>query len=150
MSKSWDQYFLKMAQAVADDNDSCLRRKFGCVLVRLDNSIISTGYNGSVQGFPCCGFRKICWREQNHITSGDQIEKCYAVHAEQNALMFAAKHGVSVNGATCYVNGRPCPVCLKLLIQAGIKRLVYSGDYPIDWAPYEALEKMLEVKKVLV
>lgn len=138
-----------MAQAVADDNNSCLRRKFGCVLVRSDHSIISTGYNGSVQGFSSCGSKGICWRAENQINSGDQIEKCFAVHAEQNALMFAAKHGVSVNGATCYVNGRPCPVCLRLLIQAGIKRLVYSGDYPIDWKPYEDLEKMLDVKKVV-
>lgn len=144
----WDSYFINMAHSVARDNSSCIRQKFGCILVRQDNSIISTGYNGAPQGVESCGFRGKCWRNDNNIISGEQLEKCYAIHAEQNALMFAAKHGVSVNNSTCYVNGRPCPICLRLLIQAGVKRLVYTGDYPITWEPYYTLESMLEIKKV--
>jgi dCMP deaminase len=145
---NWDQYFIDLALTVASHNKSCIRRQFGCVLVRPDHSIISTGYNGAVQGFSSCGSRGECYREYNQIPSGDQLEKCFAIHAEQNALMFAAKHGVSVNGAACYVTGRPCPICLRLLIQSGIKRLVYIGDYPIDWGPYHDLEKMIEVTKI--
>jgi len=137
--KDWDAYFMDLAASVAAANRSCLRRQFGAVLVRADRSIVSTGYNGAPRGVTSCGERGYCHRDRAGIASGTRHEECYAVHAEQNALVFAGKHGSATDGTTLYCTGRPCGVCLRLLVQAGVREVVYRDDYPADWAGYREI-----------
>ena len=134
---SWDSYFMKVAEDIAT-RSTCLRRQVGAVLVK-DNRIIATGYNGAPDGMQHC-LEIGCLREQQNIPSGKNIELCRAVHAEQNALMQAAKHGGSVNGAKLYVTTYPCVTCAKLLIQAGVNEIVYINAYP-DYLSEEILAK---------
>ena len=133
-TKKWDSRFIKMAHEVATWS-SCIRtnRQVGAVIVK-DNRMIAEGYNGAPSNVESCVDRGICLRTQLHIESGTKQELCYATHAEQNALIQAAKLGISVNGATMYITHRPCAICSKLLINAGIKRIVYSYDYPDDFS----------------
>ena len=124
---SWDAYFLKMAEVVSE-RSTCLRRKVGAVVVR-DKRILSTGYNGAVRGAAHC-LDKGCLREELKIPSGERHELCVASHAEQNALAQAARSGPSLDGATLYCTLQPCSICAKMLVQAGIKRIVFAGGYP--------------------
>jgi len=145
--KNWDGYFMNIARMVAESNTSCIRRQFGAVLVRNDKSIISTGYNGAPSGVKSCGERGFCYRDVNKIESGTRHEACYAVHAEQNALIFAAKHGTPTKGAVCYVTAKPCSVCLRLLVQAGIAEIIYDKDYPEAWEGYEDIAAIIKMRK---
>ena len=133
MSK-WDKRFMEMAKLVATWS-TCVRggRQVGSVIVR-DKRIIATGYNGAPAGVTSCAERGYCLRNKLNIASGTRAEVCYATHAEQNALVQAAKLGISVDGATLYVTHRPCVICTKLLINAGIKRVVYLHDYPDEFS----------------
>ena len=108
---------------------TCLRRRVGCVLVR-ERRILTTGYNGPPKGVAHCDERGGCLREQLGINSGERIELCRALHAEQNAIIQAAVHGVALPGATAYITTQPCVSCAKMLINAGIVRIVYEGEYP--------------------
>jgi len=124
---SWDEYFMEMVQVVAR-RSTCLRRQVGALLVR-DKQILSTGYNGAPTGLPHC--REVgCLRDQLGIPAGERQELCRGVHAEQNAIIQAALHGVSTAGATLYCTTEPCIVCSKMLINAGVKRIVYLEPYP--------------------
>lgn len=105
----------------------------GAVIVR-DKRILTTGYNGAPQGVKPCVERGECMRRKMNIPSGTRAEVCYAVHAEQNALIQAARLGVSVFGATMYVTYSPCIICARLLINAGIVRVIYRYDYPDDFS----------------
>ncbi|MEZ7892227.1 MAG: dCMP deaminase family protein [Candidatus Wallbacteria bacterium] len=145
--KKWDNYFMNIARMVAESNTSCIRRQFGAVLVRSDKSIISTGYNGAPSGVKSCGDRGYCYRDRNNIESGTRHEACYAVHAEQNALLFAAKHGTPTDNSICYVTARPCSVCLRLLVQAGVKEIIYDIDYPEAWEGYQEIAKQVVLRK---
>ena len=126
---AWDDYFLDIVELVAK-RATCLRRRVGAALVR-DRRILATGYNGAPSGLRHC-LEIGCLREQNHIPSGERHELCRGLHAEQNAIIQAALHGVSTKGATCYVTHLPCINCTKVLINAGILRLVYSVAYRVD------------------
>lgn len=128
---SWDDYFLKIAYDVST-RATCLRRQVGAVLV-LDRQILTTGYNGAPSGLPHCRDTG-CMREELQIPSGERHELCRALHAEMNALIQAAKHGLKIQGATCYVTCCPCSLCAKMLINGGIARIVAVGDYPDDMA----------------
>lgn len=139
---SWDEYFMQMAQVVAG-RSTCLRRQVGAVIVK-DKQILSTGYNGSPTGLSHCA-QKGCLRQQLGIPSGERTEICRAVHAEQNALVQAAKHGVSINGADIYTTYQPCVLCTKLLINAGIKRVFFLYSYPDSLALEMATEAELEL-----
>ena len=139
---SWDEYFMQMAQVVAG-RSTCLRRQVGAVIVK-DKQILSTGYNGSPSGLSHCS-QKGCLRQQLNIPSGERTEICRAVHAEQNALVQAAKHGVSINGADIYTTFQPCVLCTKLLINAGIKRVFFLYPYPDALALEMATEAELEL-----
>lgn len=108
-------------------------RKMGAVIVR-DKRILTTGYNGAPQGIKPCVERGECLRRKLGIPSGTRAEVCYAVHAEQNALIQAARMGVSVYGATMYVTYSPCIICARLLINAGIVRVIYRYDYPDEFS----------------
>ena len=128
MRKSWDEYFMEIAEIVKT-RSTCLRRQVGAVIVK-DNRIITTGYNGAPSGLRHCTDIGGCERERLHIPSGQRHELCRALHAEQNAIIQAAKVGVSTEGATIYITLQPCVICAKMLVNAGITRIVHRGEYP--------------------
>ncbi len=134
---SWDQYFLEIASVVSK-RSSCVRRQIGAVIVR-DRRILTTGYNGAPSGLAHC-IDTGCLRDQLKIESGTRHETCRALHSEMNAIIQAAQHGVCTKGATLYCTHQPCSVCARMLINAGIVRIVYMGDYP-DTFSMELLEE---------
>jgi len=123
---SWDEYFARITLEVSK-RSTCLRRKVGALLV-LDKRILATGYNGAPSGIAHCAERG-CLREAYDVPSGERHELCRGLHAEMNALIQAANHGVSVRGATLYATTFPCSLCAKMLINGGIKRVVAMDDY---------------------
>ena len=123
---SWDEYFLEMARVIAS-RSTCLRRSVGAILVR-DRRILATGYNGAPANLPHCS-EVGCRREELGIASGERQELCRGLHAEQNAIIQGALHGVSVRGSVLYCTTQPCVICAKMLINAGVERIVYEGDY---------------------
>ena len=133
MSK-WDIRFIEMAEVVGSWS-SCYQenRHVGAVIVK-DKRILATGYNGAPSGVQSCKDKGECLRKKLNIPSGTRHEVCYAVHAEQNAICQAAKLGLSVDGATIYVTHQPCSICTKLIINAGIKRVIYKHGYPDDFS----------------
>jgi dCMP deaminase len=126
----WDKRFMEMARLVSGWS-SCFQpnREIGAVIVR-DKRVMTTGYNGAPQGIRTCKERGECLRRKLNIPSGTRTEICYAIHAEQNAVIQAAKLGVSIDGGTCYCTHQPCSVCARILVNAGIKRIVYDQGYP--------------------
>ena len=121
-----DEYFLKIASVVAE-RSTCRRHHVGAVAVR-DKHILSTGYNGAVAGLKDC-LELGCLRDELGIPSGTRHEICRGIHAEQNAIIQASLHGVSLEGATVYVTHTPCILCAKMLVNAKIKRFVTFGKY---------------------
>lgn len=127
----WDTYFLRISQLIAQ-RSTCLRRQVGAVIVR-ENRILATGYNGAPNGVPhCFQLPTGCLRESQGIPSGQRQELCRGLHAEQNAILQAAAFGVSLKGSEIYCTHQPCVTCGKMLINAGIKRVVFLGSYPDD------------------
>lgn len=127
MRPSWDEYFLGIVELIKE-RSTCLRRQVGAVVVK-DKRILTTGYNGAPAGCRHCE-EVGCLRQSLNVPSGERHELCRAAHAEQNAIAQAAMYGVSINGGTIYVTAQPCVICTKLIINSGIKRVVYKGDYP--------------------
>lgn len=123
---SWDEYFMNITALVAQ-RSTCMRRKVGAILVR-DKHIISTGYNGAPAKISHC-LAVGCLREEKGIPSGQRHELCRGLHAEQNAIIQAALHGVSVDGATLYCTNMPCSICSKMLINARIESISYKEGY---------------------
>lgn len=138
MRPSWDEYFLGIALKVAE-RSVCLRKQVGAVLVR-DKHILTTGYNGPPAGMKHCEERGGCLRDQRNIPSGTRLNEDYALHAEANAILQAALHGVSTKDATLYCTHNPCSLCAKLMINAGITRVVSVTQYPHAFAS-ELLEE---------
>ena len=130
----WDVRFMEMADLISSWA-SCYQenRKIGAVIVK-NKRIMTTGYNGAPAGVKTCVERKSCLRRELNIPSGTRQESCYAIQAEQNAIIQAAKLGVSIDGATLYCTHQPCSVCAKMIINAGIVRVVYREGYPDDFA----------------
>ncbi len=130
----WDKRFMEMADFVASWS-SCYQpnRQIGAVIAK-DKRIITTGYNGAGAGIKSCKERGECLRRTLNIPSGTRAELCYAIHAEQNAIIQAAKLGVSIDGATLYCTHQPCVICAKMIINSGIKRVVYREGYPDDFS----------------
>ncbi|MBI5229224.1 dCMP deaminase family protein [Candidatus Micrarchaeota archaeon] len=131
---SWDEYFMKIAEIVSE-RTTCLRLRGGAVVVK-DKRIIATGYNGSARGLPHCS-QVGCLKdhlELKGIPRGTGHESCRAIHAEENAILQCALHGISSDGATMYATVSPCLACAKSIINAGIKRVVYRSDYDDDAA----------------
>jgi dCMP deaminase len=122
----WDEYFMKIAEVVAT-RSNCMRRHVGAVIVK-DRHILSTGYNGTPHGVTNC-FAGGCPRCNGTAKSGTHLEECLCVHAEQNAICQAALFGQAVDGATIYITISPCLTCAKLIINSGIREVVYAGDY---------------------
>jgi dCMP deaminase len=142
--KSWDRYFIDIAQLVSE-RSTCLRRKVGAVLVR-DKRILSTGYNGAARGLAHCD-EVGCLREVMSIPSGERIEVCRGIHAEQNALVQAAAFGINVSGATLYCTHEPCITCSKMLLNAGITQMVVNEAYPDELARKMLAEAGVEVRR---
>ncbi|NMB33423.1 MAG: cytidine deaminase [Clostridium sp.] len=127
MRPSWDEYFMEIVELIKT-RSTCLRRQVGAIIVK-DKRILSTGYNGAPMGCKHC-VEVGCMRDALKIPSGQRHEICRAMHAEQNAIVQAAYSGTSINGATLYVTHQPCVLCAKMSINAGIRRIVFRGDYP--------------------
>jgi dCMP deaminase len=125
---SWDEYFMEMAMLTAR-RSTCMRRNVGAVIVQ-DKHIIATGYNGAPKGIPHCEEIGGCLREKMNIPSGERHELCRALHAEQNAIIQAATLAQSIEGASIYITNQPCVICAKMIINAGIKRIVVREGYP--------------------
>ena len=124
---SWDEYFMKAACLVSE-RATCLRRKVGAVLVK-DKRILATGYNGAPSRITHCETTG-CLREQLKVPSGERHELCRGLHAEQNVLVQAALHGVSTKESILYITCSPCIICAKMIINAGIKKVVCREHYP--------------------
>ena len=129
---SWDEYFMEMAELTAK-RSTCLRRNVGAVIVQ-DKHIIATGYNGAPRGLAHCADLGGCLREQMGVPSGERHELCRALHAEQNAIIQAANLGHSIEGSAIYVTHQPCSICAKMIINAGIDRIVVKEGYPDEMA----------------
>ncbi len=114
---------------------SCYKsdRQVGAIIVK-NKRILTTGYNGAPEGVKSCKERGECLRMKNDIASGTRLELCYAVHAEQNAIVQAARLGIVLEGATLYCTHQPCVICAKMIINAGIKRIVYKDGYPDEFS----------------
>ncbi len=130
----WDERFMQLAEVVAGWS-SCFQenRHVGAVIVR-NKRIITTGYNGAPEGISSCKDRESCLRREQNIPSGTRQEVCYAVHAEQNAICQAAKLGTSLQDAVLYCTHQPCVICAKMIINSGIKRVIYKHGYPDDFS----------------
>jgi len=142
---SWDEYFLEVAKLVAK-RATCLRRSVGAVIVK-DKRILATGYNGAPSGLKHC-VDVGCLRQKLNIPSGERHELCRALHAEQNALIQASLYGISVKGSKLYATCQPCVICVKMLINAGIKEIVIAGAYPDKMAAQFLKEAGIKVKKI--
>ncbi|MGX8773998.1 MAG: deoxycytidylate deaminase [Bacillota bacterium] len=130
---NWDEYFMDFAVLTAR-RSTCLRRQVGAVIVQ-DKHIIATGYNGAPRGIAHCGEREGgCLRKELGVPSGEKHELCRALHAEQNAIIQAATLGQSVEGGTIYITHQPCAICAKMIINAGIQRIVVREGYPDELA----------------
>ena len=134
----WDEYFMQIARIVAL-RSNCMKRKVAAVIVK-DRRIISTGYNGTPRGVKNCN-EGGCPRCNSLADSGTKLDECLCSHAEENSIVQAAYHGISLNGATLYSTFSPCLICTKMIINAGITRVVYSLEYPLAGTATELLQE---------
>jgi len=123
---SWDAYFMDITSLVAR-RSTCTRRGVGAILVK-NKQILASGYNGAPTGVRHCSVTG-CLRESLNVPSGERHELCRGIHAEQNAIIQAALHGTSINGATLYCTNLPCSICAKMIINAGINQIIYLSGY---------------------
>ncbi|MFX0106809.1 MAG: cytidine/deoxycytidylate deaminase family protein [Candidatus Hodarchaeota archaeon] len=138
--KNKDVYFCEIADLVSS-RSTCLRNQVGAVIVK-DSQILSTGYNGAPKGLPHC-IEVGCMRNELGVKPGERHELCRGLHAEQNAIIQAAYHGVSVKGARIYCTTKPCSICTKMLINAGIHEIFYVEDYSDELAEQLVMESPL-------
>ena len=127
----WPEYFMNITRLVAE-RSTCARRKVGAIAVK-NKRILATGYNGAPRNMRDC-LDVGCLREKLGIPSGQRHELCRGLHAEQNVIIQAAVHGISLEGATIYCTHQPCILCAKMIVNAGIVRVVYHSGYPDDFA----------------
>lgn len=127
MRPAWHEYFMRMAELAAT-RSTCLRRHVGAVIVK-DRMVLSTGYNDTPRGLPNCGDGG-CARCGGDAPSGAALDTCLCLHAEQNSIIQAAYHGVSIAGGTMYTTHQPCLTCAKMIVNVGITAIVFAGDYP--------------------
>ncbi len=140
---SWDEYFMRIAELAAT-RSTCLRRQVGAVIVK-DKKILTTGYNGAPSGLKHC-LDIGCLRDKLSIPSGERHELCRATHAEQNAIVQAALFGVSIRDSTMYSTTQPCILCSKLIINAGIKKIVIKDSYPDPMSRQMLKEAKIEIQ----
>lgn len=134
----WDEYFMNIAEVVAK-RSNCSRRHVAAVIVK-EQRIISTGYNGTPRGIKNC-FQGGCPRCNSETPSGEGLEECLCSHGEENAIVQAAYHGISVKDGTLYTTYSPCLLCAKMIINAGINEVVYKDRYSIDSTSMNLLQE---------
>jgi len=142
---SWEQYFMDIVEIVSR-RSTCLRRKVGAILVR-DKRILATGYNGAPTGLRHC-LERGCLRDELQIPSGERHELCRGLHAEQNAIIQAALHGVSVRGAVLYCTNHPCIICSKMIVNSGITGIVFREGYSDRLSEEILREAAIPVRKL--
>lgn len=142
---SWEKYFMDIAFLVAK-RSTCLRRSVGAVLVK-NKRILATGYNGAPSGIPHCS-ETGCLRERLNVPSGQRHELCRGIHAEQNSIIQAALHGVSIKGATLFCTNLPCSICAKMIINAGITKIYFNDGYADAMSEEMLKEAGVEVIRV--
>ena len=142
---SWPEYFMSIAQLVAT-RSTCLRRAVGAVLVK-DKRILATGYNGAPTGIRHC-IETGCLRERLQVKPGEKHELCRGLHAEQNVIIQAAYYGVMTHGTTLYSTHKPCIICTKMLINAGVKKIVFLEGYPDALADEMLAEANIELERL--
>ncbi len=140
----WDEYFMEITRLVAR-RSTCLRRQVGAVVVK-DRNILASGYNGVPSGITHCS-ETGCLRAKLNVPSGERHELCRGLHAEQNAIIQAAKHGTSIEEGTLYSTTMPCIICTKMLINAGIRRVVYEEGYADSLSAEMLAESRIVVEK---
>jgi len=141
---SWETYFMDITSLVAK-RSTCIRRAVGAIIVK-DKRILSTGYNGAPSGIKHCKDTG-CLREQMDIVSGERHELCRGIHAEQNAIIQAALHGISIKDSTLFCTNLPCSICAKMIIHAGIKRIYYKAGYSDSMSEEMLKEAGIEVTR---
>ncbi len=141
---SWDAYFMDITFLVAR-RSTCLRRAVGSLVVK-DKRILSTGYNGAPTGIRHCN-ETGCLRQTMNVASGERHELCRGIHAEQNAIIQAAYHGVSIKGATLFCTNLPCSICAKMIINAGITTIRYHSGYADAMSKEMLQEAGIDIKK---
>jgi len=144
MRPSLDEYFMEMAH-LASKRSTCIRHNVGCVVVK-EKRILATGYNGAPKGLKHCD-ETGCIRTQLNVPHGERHELCRGLHAEQNAIIQAALFGVSIKNSTLYSTHYPCSICAKMLINVGIKEIVYDKNYEDDLAKQILSESNIIVRK---
>jgi dCMP deaminase len=142
----WDNYFMQIATVVST-RSTCSRRQVGALLVQ-NKRILSTGYNGAPSGLSHC-LEVGCLREKLQVPSGERHELCRGLHAEQNAIIQAAVHGVAIKDAVLYCTHYPCSLCAKMLVNAGVRNLVLATNYPDDLAKELFAEAGIEVRFIV-
>jgi dCMP deaminase len=141
---TWEEYFMDITRLVAK-RGTCLRRQVGAVLVK-DKRILATGYNGAPSGVPHC--QEVgCLREKKNIPSGERHELCRGLHAEQNAIIQAAFHGIRIAGATLYCTNQPCVICTKMIINAGIQEIIFESGYGDNLAREMLVEAKIPIRQ---
>lgn len=145
--EKWDRRFMDVAKLVATWS-SCYQenRQVGAVITK-NKRILTTGYNGASSGIVSCKERGSCLRRELGIPSGTRHEVCYATHAEQNAIIQAGKMGICIDGGTLYCTHQPCSICAKMIINSGIKRIVFSEGYPDEFSVRMLKEAGVELVK---
>lgn len=142
---SWERYFIDITHLVAK-RSTCIRRQVGAILVK-DKRVLSTGYNGAPSGIAHCQDVG-CLREKNKVPSGERHELCRGSHAEQNAIVQAATYGIPIKDAILFCTNLPCSICIKMIINAGIKTIFYEEGYPDDLSEKLIKESGITLTKV--
>lgn len=142
---SWETYFMDITTLVAK-RSTCTRRAVGAIIVK-DKRILSTGYNGAPSGIRHC-IEIGCLRDEMNVASGERHELCRGIHAEQNAIIQAAFHGVSIKDASLFCTNLPCSICAKMIINAGIKKIYYKAGYADTMSEEMLKEARVEVLKL--
>lgn len=138
----WDEIWMNVALELSR-RSTCLSRECGAIIIGDDNQVITWGYNGTPRGEPHC---TECAR--TNIPSGQRLDLCRGIHAEQNAIDVAARHGRATNGATLYLTHYPCSSCAKSIVQSGIAALIFKEDYPAPLAYKTLLKGSINIKKL--
>jgi len=142
---SWPEYFMDITRLVAN-RSTCLRRKVGAILVK-NRRILATGYNGVPSGIRHCE-EVGCLREKRSVPSGERHELCRGLHAEQNLIIQAAFHGIAINQSILYCTNKPCVICTKMIINAGIKKVYYEDGYDDPLSEEMCAEIGLELERL--
>jgi dCMP deaminase len=142
---SWEEYFMAITHLVAK-RSTCMRRQVGAILIK-EKRILATGYNGVPSGLAHC--QEVgCLRETEGIPSGERHELCRGLHAEQNVIIQAAYHGINIQGSHLYCTNLPCSICLKMIIAAGIRKIIYEEGYPDRLAQEMIKESSLKLSRL--